>query len=85
LVVEPDFTRTRWSDAAGTVVELLAHDYSSNAQVPFVSASTLQGHCFPGSTDPGNQPGQLFSFKCQQPASFAWGAEVVAFFVEHPR
>jgi len=33
------------------------------------------GHCFPGSTDPGTQPGQLFSFKCQQPASFVWGTE----------
>jgi polyhydroxybutyrate depolymerase len=81
----PTYTRTRWSDAAGTVVEFLAHDYSSNAQVPFVSPSVLQGHCFPGSTDPGNQPGQLFSFRCQQPASFMWGAEVVAFFLAHPR
>jgi len=81
----PTYTRTRWSDTAGTVVELLAHDYSSNAQVPFVSASVLRGHCFPGSTDPGDQPGQLLSFRCQQPASFVWGAEVVDFFVAHPR
>ena len=81
----PSYTRTRWSDGAGTVVELLAHDYSSSAQVPFVSASELQGHCFPGSNDPGNQPGQLFSFKCQQPAAFVWGAEIVEFFVAHPR
>lgn len=82
---DANYTRTRWSDAAGTVVELLAHDYSSSAQVPFVSASELQGHCFPGSNDPGNQPGQLFPFKCQQPAAFTWGTEVVAFFVAHPR
>lgn len=81
----PSHTRTRWSDATGTVLELLVHDYSSSAQVPFVSASRLQGHCFPGSTDPGNQPGQLFSFRCQQPAAFVWGAEVVEFFVAHPR
>ena len=81
----PTYTRARWSDDTDTVVELLAHDYSSTAQVPFVSASELQGHCFPGSTDPGTQPGQLFSFKCQQPASFVWGAEVVDFFVAHPR
>jgi polyhydroxybutyrate depolymerase len=81
----PTYTRSRWSDSAGTVVELLAHDYSSSAQVPFVSASVLQGHCFPGSNDPGNQPGQLFSFRCQQPASFTWGTEVVDFFVAHPR
>jgi poly(3-hydroxybutyrate) depolymerase len=81
----PSYTRTRWSDATGTVVELLAHDYSSDEQVPFVSASRLQGHCFPGSNDPGNQPGQLFSFKCEQTAAFAWGTEVVSFFVAHPR
>lgn len=81
----PTFTRTRWTDTVGTVVELLAHDYSSDEQVPFVSASKLQGHCFPGSTDPGDQPGQLFSFACQQTASFVWGEEVVEFFVAHPR
>ncbi len=80
----PTHTRTRWS-GSGTVVELLAHDYSSSAQVPFVSASVLQGHCFPGSNDPGTQPGQLFSFKCEQPAAFVWGNEVVDFFVAHPR
>jgi polyhydroxybutyrate depolymerase len=79
------YTRTRWSDAAGTVVELLAHDYTSNAQVPLVSQSKLQGHCFPGSADPGNQPGQLFSFRCEQSAAFVWGSEVVEFFVAHPR
>jgi polyhydroxybutyrate depolymerase len=81
----PGHTRTRWSDASGTVVELLEHDYSSSAQVPFVSASILQGHCFPGSTDPGGQPGQLFSFRCEQPSAFVWGAEVVEFFLAHPR
>jgi pimeloyl-ACP methyl ester carboxylesterase len=79
------FSRTRWSDGAGTVLELLAHDYSSNAQVPLVSASKLQGHCFPGSTDPGSQPGQLFPFRCEQPAAFTWGTEVVSFFLAHPR
>ena len=81
----PTYTRTRWTGAGGALVELVAHDYASNAQVPFVPSSRLQGHCFPGSTDPGTQPGQLFSFKCEQPASFVWGAEVVAFFVAHPR
>ena len=81
----PTYRRSRWSDAAGTVVELLAHDYSSSAQVPFVPASELEGHCYPGSSDPGDQPGQLFSFRCEQPASFVWGVEVVQFFVAHPR
>ncbi len=85
-VIESDstFTRSRWSDGT-TVLELLAHDYSSDAQVPFVSASKLQGHCYPGSTDPGDQPGQLFSFRCEQTASFVWGNEVIEFFTNHPR
>ena len=78
------YTRTRWSDASVTV-ELLAHDYTSTAQVPFVSASELQGHCFPGSNDPGTQPGQLFSFRCEQPAGFMWGDEIVQFFLAHRR
>jgi poly(3-hydroxybutyrate) depolymerase len=80
----PTYRRSRWSNAT-TVVELLAHDYSTQAQIPFVSQTKLLGHCYPGSTDPGNQPGQLFSFKCEQPASFTWGTELVAFFQAHPR
>jgi hypothetical protein len=38
-----------------------------------------------GSTDPGGLTGQLFSFKCEQPASFTWGDEVMKFFVAHPK
>ena len=79
------YTRTRWSNASGGLLEFIAHDYSSIAQVPFVDASRLEGHCYPGSTDPGGQPGQLFSFKCEQPADFTWGSEVVAFFIAHPK
>ncbi|HEX5064039.1 MAG TPA: hypothetical protein VFV99_31885 [Kofleriaceae bacterium] len=79
------YRRSRWTSASGTVVELLSHDYSSEAQVPLVSQTKLLGHCYPGSTDPGNQPGQLFSFKCEQTAAFTWGTEVVAFFQAHPR
>jgi polyhydroxybutyrate depolymerase len=82
---DANYSRTRWSDASGGLVEFLAHDYSSNAQVPLINQTKLLGHCFPGSTDPGGQPGQLFSFKCEQPAAFTWGTEVVAFFVAHPR
>jgi poly(3-hydroxybutyrate) depolymerase len=79
------YRRSRWTSSAGGLLELIAHDYSSNEQVPFVAQTELQGHCYPGSSDPGGQPGQLFSFKCEQQASFTWGAEVVAFFVAHPR
>jgi len=80
----PTYTRERFTDASGTVVEFLAHDYYSNALF-ILEQSRLLGHCFPGSTDPGGQPGQLFPFRCEQPASFVWGQEVVDFFVAHPR
>lgn len=85
IASSPTFTRTRWSNASGGAIELIAHDYTSSAQVPGLSLTRLDGHCFPGSTDPGSQPGQLFPFGCDQPASFTWGAEVVAFFVANPR
>jgi len=78
------FTRRRYANANATL-EFLVHDYSSNAQVPLVSASKLQGHCYPGSTDDGGAPGQLFPFRCEQPAGFVWGNEVVSFFVAHPK
>jgi poly(3-hydroxybutyrate) depolymerase len=79
------YTRTRWTGAGDGELEFLAHDYTSSAQVPLISRTRLDGHCVPGSTDPGGQPGQLFPFKCEQPASFTWGTEIVAFFVAHPR
>jgi predicted esterase len=83
----PAFTRERFTDATGTVVEFLAHDYYSDQQIPLLDLTRLQGHCFPGSMDPGGMPGQLFSFKCEnpQPMDFTWGEEVVDFFVAHPR
>jgi polyhydroxybutyrate depolymerase len=77
-------TRERFTNASGTTLEFLAHDYYSD-QFFLIPQSRLQGHCFPGSTDPGGQPGQLFSFKCEQPAAFVWGQEVVDFFVAHPK
>jgi len=85
IASDATFTRTRYTNASGGLLEFLSHDYSSNAQVAFVNSTKLEGHCYPGSTDPGNQPGQLFPFKCDQAASFTWGAEVLAFFVAHPR
>ena len=85
IASSPSFRRLRWSNASGALLEFLAHDYSSDQQVPLIAQTKLLGHCYPGSTDPGNQPGQLFSFKCEQATSFHWGAEVVSFFQAHPR
>jgi polyhydroxybutyrate depolymerase len=71
------FVRTRWTSPSGTVFEFLQHDYAA-AQNPI-----LGGHCFPGSTDPGSQPGQLFSLACDPPTAFNWGEEVMKFFQAH--
>ncbi len=79
------YTRTRWSNASGGAIEFIAHDYTSSAEVAGISSTRLDGHCFPGSTDPGGQPGQLFPFGCDQQAAFTWGSEVVAFFVANPK
>lgn len=68
----------QWTSAKGTVFEFVQHDYKA----PPV---TLQGHCYPGSTDKGSEPGQLFSFACTPPSAFVWGEEVMKFFVAHPR
>jgi len=78
------YRRHRYSNSK-TVLEFLSHDYTSSAQIPLIPQTKLLGHCFPGSSDPGGQPGQLFPFGCDQTTSFAWGAEVVSFFQAHPR
>jgi len=66
----------RYTNAKGTVFEMIQHDYTG--------AALIQGHCYPGSTDPSGQPGQVFSFKCNQTAAFTWGAAVMQFFLAHP-
>lgn len=71
------YTRTRYTNASGAVLELLEHDYTSPPVV-------LQGHCFPGSTDLGKVQGQLFPFGCTAPTAFDWAEEAMAFFEAHP-
>lgn len=72
------FSRTRYQNAEGTVLEYIEHDYTT-------SNVFLGGHCYPGSTDPGAEPGQLFSFACEGPSAFHWGQAAIEFFVAHPR
>ncbi|MGZ3416703.1 MAG: alpha/beta hydrolase family esterase [Polyangiales bacterium] len=68
----------RWKSAAGTVLEFVQHDYQAASIV-------LKGHCFPGSTDKGGEPGQLFPFSCTDKAAFTWGEIAMAFFIAHPK
>jgi hypothetical protein len=60
------------------VLEFLAHDYSAASVI-------IRGHCYPGSTDPGDAPGQLFSFACEGDSALVWGETAMAFFRDHPR
>ncbi|MEX1368319.1 MAG: hypothetical protein AB1Z98_34630 [Nannocystaceae bacterium] len=80
VVVEGDgYRHTRHESAGGTVLELLVHEYSAQNTV------VLGGHCFPGSDDPGNATGQLFSYACVEPTELHWGDAVLDFFDAHPR
>ncbi len=67
----------RYEGANGELLEFLDHDYTG--------VSIIEGHCFPGSEDPGTLQGQLFSYKCDQPSAFHWGESVLAFFKAHPK
>jgi len=69
---------TRQQNDRGGVFEFIEHSYESNQFL-------LRGHCFPGSTDPGGEPGQVFSFACEGASAFNWGEAVMDFFVTHPR
>jgi len=85
IASDATYRRTRWTNASGGLLEFISHDYYSTQEVLFIPQTKLEGHCYPGSTDPGGLTGQLMSFKCEQPASFTWGEEVMKFFVAHPK
>jgi hypothetical protein len=85
IASDTTYRRTRWTNASGGLLEFLSHDYYSTQQVLLIPQTTLEGHCYPGSTDPGGATGQLMSFACEQAASFVWGQEVLEFFVAHPK
>lgn len=73
------YTWTRHTGDDGTVLELITHEY--NAANTFV----LGGHCYPGGEDPGDAPGQLFSYSCVDRTELHWGTAVIDFFDAHPR
>lgn len=70
----------RWirHESDDMVLEYIEHDYAA-------ASPLILGHCFPGSTDPGDAPGQVFSFKCEGDNAFVWGEAVMDFFVAHPK
>jgi dienelactone hydrolase len=68
----------RYVSPGGTPFEVLVHDYASDASVPLIP--DLVGHCYPGSEDAGEEPGQIFPFGCAPPNAFHWGERVLEFF-----
>jgi hypothetical protein len=70
----------RWTRYEGdATLEFIQHDFiAPNNRI-------LDGHCFPGSTDPGGAPGQLFTFRCDGDNPFHWGEAVMDFFEANPR
>lgn len=70
----------RYLNANGTVLEWVRHDYVSDASSNLPLVPDIVGHCYPGSTDPGDEPGQLYSFRCTEPTAFDWGEIVLDFF-----
>jgi poly(3-hydroxybutyrate) depolymerase len=80
IAQDAQYTRTRWTNAQGTTFEALEHDYTTDPQGALASS---KGHCYPGSqAHLGNAYDQL---ACLGPNAFTWGAEVMAFFVAHPK
>ncbi len=73
-----DHVRVRYGSDGPALIELLSHDYDNGNAI-------LGGHCYPGSDDPGDAPGQLFTFACGGDEAFAWGQSVIDFFEAHPR
>lgn len=75
----PGYTWTRHTGRDGTVLEFITHEYNAE------NTLLLGGHCYPGSVDPGDAPGQLFSFACVDETELHWGTAVIDFFDAHPR
>ena len=74
-----EYRWTRHTGDDGSVVEFITHEYSAENVV------VLGGHCFPGSDDPGDATGQLFSYACVEPTDLIWGEAILDFFDAHPR
>lgn len=72
------YTHNRWL-AGDAIVETFDHAYETISPGPFASA---RGHCIPGSTSDPHAP--QYAIPCKLPNAFAWGEQVMAFFVAHP-
>lgn len=74
---DDDFTATRWTTDGGTDFEFWEHDYTTSAQVVFVS---IEGHCVPGGTDFDGAPA---GYSCEDEDTFVFGEIAIDFFESH--
>lgn len=81
LDADTTYHHDRWAGSAGsTVIETFDHGYLTVADGPFGSA---RGHCIPGSTS--DPYAAQYAIPCALPDSFVWGAQVMQFFLAHPK
>ena len=81
LAGDARYDRRRWSPAGGGggSLETLEHSYETAPDGPMAS---FKGHCIPGSTFDPYAP--TYAVACAPPNAFAWGAELLRFFKDHP-
>src|SRR5262249_15256975 len=77
LAQDPSYTHNAWTGAS--TIETFDHAYETVTDGPW---SFARGHCIPGSTMDPYAP--QYAIPCKLPNTFAWGDEVMKFFVAHP-
>lgn len=79
IASDASYLHARWTGAGGALIETFDHAYETVADGPWASA---RGHCIAGSTtDPY---ASQYAIPCRSPNAFAWGDEIMQFFVAHP-
>jgi poly(3-hydroxybutyrate) depolymerase len=67
-------TWTRYRNANGAIFEFFQHDYAADSDL-------YKGHCIPG----GLKSGGLLGFACLEAGTPNWPAQVIQFFMDHPK
>jgi polyhydroxybutyrate depolymerase len=79
LTMDANYTHNQWKSPDGATFESLDHAYETVNPGPW---SFARGHCIPGSTVDPQAP--QYALPCNLPNAFAWGQEVMTFFLAHP-
>lgn len=79
LASDANYAHNQWTSRDGAVFESFEHGYETVSPGPWGYA---KGHCIPGS--PADPQGPKYALPCKLPSAFAWGEEVMKFFLAHP-